>query len=76
MNSAPGKNNWIRKAIWIVAVIQLVYLVVVNAALYIPATQALVSMIRPDRFVVSWDRAWTWYPFRVHVEGLSVNGQS
>ena len=67
---------WFRKAIFIVVVVQLAYLVLVNGALWLPATQTLVNMARPEKFQVSWDRAWSWYPFRVHVEGLSANGQS
>jgi hypothetical protein len=50
--------------------------VLVNTALYLPVTQDLVNRIRPDKFQVSWERAWSWYPTRVHARGVSVDGQS
>lgn len=57
-------------------VFEVSYLLLVNLALSLPVTQILVNMIRPDKFAVYWDSAWTWYPFRVHAQGVSVNGQS
>ncbi|QFU77385.1 hypothetical protein EY643_17890 [Halioglobus maricola] len=60
---------------WIVG-IELAYLVLVNALLWLPLTQNVVNMIRPEKFHVSWEQAWSWYPFRVHAEGISANGQS
>ncbi len=59
-----------------VVIFEVGYLVLVNLALSLPATQTLVNKIKPDKFSVHWDKAWTWYPFRVHAEGVSVNGQS
>ncbi|RLA52906.1 MAG: hypothetical protein DRQ98_09455, partial [Gammaproteobacteria bacterium] len=55
---------------------QLAYLAVFNLALQLPATQSLINYVKPEKFHVSWDNAWTWYPFRVHVSGVSANGQS
>ena len=60
---------------WLV-IIELAYLALVNIALQVPLTQSLVNMIRPEKFQVSWDKAWSWYPFRVHAEGIFANGQS
>ena len=48
--------------------IELIYLVLANGALQLPLTQDLVNKIRPEKFTVTWERAWTWYPFRVHAE--------
>ena len=76
MAAAPGNLGWIKKAIVLLVVIELAYLLIINAALRLPVTQTLVSQIRPDKFAISWDSAWSWYPFRVHVTGLAVNGQS
>ena len=56
--------------------LELGYLVVVNGALQLAITQDLVNKIRPEKFYVSWERAWTWYPFRVHAEGVFANGQA
>ena len=39
----------------------------------------LASMVinqKPDKFSISWDRAWTLYPVRVHATGLVVNQRS
>ena len=49
---------------------------VVNGALQLQITQDLVNKIRPEKFYVSWERAWSWYPFRVHAEGVFANGQA
>ncbi len=66
----------ILKVIKIVVAIELGYLLLFNAALQIPYTQDLINMIRPHKFHIRWDNAWTWYPFRVHVRDASANGQS
>jgi len=57
-------------------IFELVWLVGVNGALQLPLTQTLVNAIRPEKFQVSWQRAWSWYPARVHVVGAFANGQS
>ena len=66
----------IKRVLKILIGIELVYLVVVNSALQLPLTQDLVNKIRPDRLYVTWERAWSWYPFRVHAEGIFANGQA
>jgi hypothetical protein len=55
---------------------EVAYLVVFNGLLRLPLTQDLVNRIRPDRFQVAWDEAWTFYPFRVHVRGGYANGNA
>ena len=66
----------IKRVLKVLIGIELVYLVVVNGALQLQLTQDLVNKIRPDRLYVSWERAWSWYPFRVHAEGIFANGQA
>lgn len=66
----------IKRALKILIGIELVYLVVVNGALQLPLTQDLVNKIRPEKYYVTWERAWSWYPFRVHAEGIFANGQA
>ncbi|MGB5708905.1 MAG: hypothetical protein WBM41_19015 [Arenicellales bacterium] len=39
-------------------------------------TQPLINKIRPEKFYLSWDSAWSWYPVRVHLKGVFANGQS
>ncbi|KZX60477.1 hypothetical protein A3709_11790 [Halioglobus sp. HI00S01] len=60
---------------WLVG-LELAYLLVVNSLLWLPLTQDVVNMIRPEKFHIRWERAWTFYPFRAHVRGVSANGQS
>ena len=60
---------------WILG-IELAYLLLVNTALQLDLTQDLVNKIRPEKFQVSWQDAWSWYPFRVSAEGIVANGQS
>jgi len=58
------------------AIVEVIYLGVVNVALNLGATQDFLNRVNPDRFSAQWDRAWSWYPFTFHVSGLSVNGQT
>jgi hypothetical protein len=76
MKLAPGTKRSIVKAAKIVLIVEVVYLVLINTALQLPLTQTLINQIRPEKFHVSWERAWSWYPFRVHVRGVAGNGQS
>ncbi len=64
------------KVVGALVLAELAYLLLLNAALRLPLTQTLVNMIRPEKFHVSWDSAWTWYPFRAHAVGVHANGQS
>ncbi|MBW2682791.1 MAG: hypothetical protein JRC69_04425 [Deltaproteobacteria bacterium] len=69
-------QSWLKKSVKIVIVAEIIYLLLVNAALNLPLTQTIVNGIKPDKFAVSWDRAWSLYPFNVHALGVSANGQS
>ena len=60
----------------IVAIVAAVYLVVVNVALNLPATQAFFNSTQGGKVILSWDRAWSWFPLRLSVTNLKVNGQS
>jgi hypothetical protein len=63
-------------ALKILLAVEISYLILVNGALQLSLTQDLVNKIRPDKFRVSWDNAWSWFPFRVHAEGIWADGQS
>ena len=76
MASKSATASKLKAIIKALIVIELVYLVVVNALLSAPLTQNVVNSIKPDKFKVSWERAWSWYPVRVHATGVSANGQS
>jgi len=47
-----------------------------NLALQLPLTQSLINQIRPEKFNISWENAWTLYPFRFYIRNASGNGQS
>jgi hypothetical protein len=69
-------NIWLKRIVIAAVVFEIAYLVLVNLALRLPVTQTLLNKIRPDKFQVTWEEAWTWYPFRVHARGVSANGES
>ena len=52
------------------------YLVLANLALNVPLTQDLVNRIRPDKFNVEWESAWTWYPGQVSVKAVDASGRT
>ena len=66
----------IRRIVSIVVIAELAYLLIINTALHLSITQDLVNKIKPEKFQVSWERAWSFYPLRVHAEGITANGQS
>ena len=66
----------LRTMLVVLLLLELGYLLLMNLALYLPVTQVFVNKIRPEKFQVSWDQAWSWYPLRVHVTGLAVDGES
>jgi hypothetical protein len=64
------------RVVMVLAIVEVVYLAVVNVVLNLPATQTYLNQLRPDRVVYHWDRAWSWFPFRLQATGFTVNGQS
>ncbi len=60
----------------VAAIVAAAYLVVANVALNLPAAQTFLTSTQHGRLTFTWDRAWTWLPFRLHVTNLRVNGQS
>jgi hypothetical protein len=57
-------------------VAELSYVILLNIALQLPLTQSLINQIKPEKFNIAWETAWTWYPFRFHIRDSSGNGQS
>ena len=51
-------------------------MVIFNIALNVPLTQELINRIKPDKFSVSWNSAWTLYPFRIQATDVAANGQT
>lgn len=66
----------LRRVLVVFALLATGYLVPVNVVLNLPLTQSLVNQFRPDRYAVSWEHAWSWYPFRVHARGITADGQT
>jgi len=69
-------KTWLKRIITIVVSAELAYVISFNLALKLPATQTWLNQIRPEKFHVEWESAWTWYPFRFHFRNASGNGQS
>ncbi len=67
---------WLKRIISILLIAELAYVISFNLALRLPATQTWLNQIRPEKFHVEWESAWTWYPFRFHFRNASGNGQS
>ena len=64
------------RTVKIILIAEIIYLVLINAALNVQLTQSIINQIKPDKFAVSWERAWSLYPFHVHARGIDVNGQA
>jgi len=69
-------KTWLKRIVSTVLIAELAYLVSFNLALHLPATQTWLNQLRPEKFHIEWESAWTWYPFRFHFSNASGNGQS
>ncbi|MFZ1575883.1 MAG: hypothetical protein WAT36_11740 [Chromatiaceae bacterium] len=59
-----------------ILILAALYLIGVNLALNLPATQDYLNSLRPDRLAIGWERAWSWYPLRVEFRGFAADGQT
>lgn len=69
-------KSWLIRILEFLIVAEIIYLLLVNVALNLPLTQTIVNNIKPDKYTVTWDRAWSFYPFRVHARTIFAHGQS
>ena len=69
-------KRWLIRIVVMVAIVEIVYLAVVNTVLNLPSTQTYVNQLHPERYVYTWKSAWSWYPTRIDVTELSANGQT
>jgi len=53
-------------------VLAALYLAGVNAALNLPAARDLLNRMQPERFRVTWQRAWSLYPLRLELMGVAA----
>ncbi len=74
--SGSTLKHWLKRLLQVVVIVEVVWLILINSALQLPMTQPLINKIRPEKFYLSWDSAWSWYPARVHLKGVFANGQS
>ena len=64
------------KILAIAAIVEIVYLILVNLVLNLALTQTLINQHKPEKFAVYWKKAWSWFPFTVYARDISANGQS
>jgi hypothetical protein len=73
---SKARRSWLRRLLITALGIEVVWLVVINAALTLPVTQDLLNRVKPEKFQVRWERAWSWYPGQVTAIKPFANGQS
>ena len=66
----------LKRSILFVIFLELSYALLFNVALNVPLTQKLINKIKPEKFQITWQKAWTPYPFKVFIEDASVWGAS
>jgi hypothetical protein len=76
MKMSRTQRTWIRRVGLTVLIVELAWLVLINGALNLGLTQTLINKIRPNKFHISWDSGWSWYPGQVRLQGVFTNGQS
>jgi len=59
-----------------VTALSALYLVGANLALNLPVARERLNALAPQRFAVSWQQAWSWYPLHVELRGLAADGQT
>ena len=59
-----------------VLVLSAIYLVAVNTALSLEATRTYLNHMQPERFQLTWQRAWSLFPLRVELTGVAADGQT
>ena len=71
-----AKSLWVKRIVFAALIAEIAYVILFNLALRLPVTQTLINQIKPDKFYISWESAWTFYPFRFHIRNASGSGQS
>ena len=59
-----------------IVALEIIYLLLLNIALNLPWTQSLINGIDADHYQASWSRAWSFYPFHLHVLDLDARGST
>ena len=71
-----AKKTMLKRTILFIVILEVGYLLLFNAALNIGFTQTLINKIKPEKFQITWQKAWTPYPFKVFLEEGSAWGVS
>lgn len=58
------------------ATVAVLYLVVANAALNLPAVRARINALQPEHVAVDWRYAFSPYPLRVDLHAVAMDGQT
>jgi len=74
-NTLAGKT-WIKRIVFTALIAELAYVILFNLVLQLPVTRSFINQLRPDKFYIDWESAWTPYPFRFYFRNASGNGQS
>jgi hypothetical protein len=69
-------KTWMKRIVLAALAAEFAYVILFNLVLQLPLTRTFVNQIRPDKFQITWENAWTPYPFRFHFRNASGNGQS
>ena len=76
VNRFQAGKKWLKRVVLLVVAVELAWLVLVNFLLFLPFTQTAINAIRPEKFYIEWEGAWSWYPGRVSVWNAMANGNS
>ncbi|HEY5776276.1 MAG TPA: hypothetical protein VIS57_09335 [Xanthomonadales bacterium] len=71
-----ANKTWLKRIAFTALAAELAYVILFNLALQLPLTRTFINQIRPDKFSITWEKAWTLYPFRFHFRDASGHGQS
>ena len=66
----------IKRVIFYLFIAELIYVAVFNAGLNIDFTQKMINKMKPEKFQVTWQKAWTPYPFKIYIEDAAAWGAS
>ena len=66
----------LKRIVLTVVFLELAYVLILNTALNVSLTQKLIKKIKPEKFQITWEKAWTPYPFKVYIEDGSAWGAS
>ena len=69
-------RRWTRFVLKWAIIIELAWLAIVNSLLFLPLTQDVINLIRPEKFYIQWERAWSPWPGRVYVRDVVTHGNS